>query len=192
MIQKDKVKKTEDEVTITEKKIDGRHAFLMKATGPGGRVGYPGKAVEKIIKKHRIARVITIDAAAKLEGEKTGSVAEGVGIAMGGPGVERTYIEEAVVRNRIPMDSIIVKMSSEEAIKPLRMSMIKAEPLVMDALKRCLARARKGDKVLIVGVGNTSGVGNNGKEAAATVKFVEAYERKLKAAKKKKGQSQTV
>jgi hypothetical protein len=191
MIDKEKVKKTEDEVTLAEKKIEGRHAFLMKATGPGGRVGYPGKAVERIIKKHRISRVITIDAAAKLEGEKTGSVAEGVGIAMGGPGVERSYIEEAVVRNRIPMDSIIVKMASEEAIKPLRMSMIKAEPVVMDALKRCLARTKKGDKVLIVGVGNTSGVGNNAKEAAATVKFVEAYERKLKNSKKKKGQNQT-
>lgn len=191
MIDNEKVRVTEDEVVIAQKKMDGRHAFLMKAKGPGGRVGYPGKAVEKIIKKHRIARVITIDAAAKLEGEKTGSVAEGVGIAMGGPGVERSYIEEAVVRSRIPMDSIIVKMGSEEAIKPLRMSMIKAESVVMDALRRCIARAKKGDNVLIVGVGNTSGVGNNAKEAAAVVKFVEAYERKLKSAKKKKGQSQT-
>ncbi|GAJ01803.1 unnamed protein product, partial [marine sediment metagenome] len=32
--------------------------------------------MERILKKNRVARIITIDAAAKLEGEKTGSLAE--------------------------------------------------------------------------------------------------------------------
>jgi hypothetical protein len=190
MIDKKKAKETEDEVVIAEKKIDGRHVFLVKAKGPGGRVAYPGKAVEKIMKKHRISRVITIDAAAKLEGEKTGSVAEGVGVAMGGPGVERSYIEDAVVRNRIPLDSVIVKMSSEEAIKPLRMSMLKAEPAVMDSLKRRIGKSKKGEKIIIVGVGNTSGVGNSSKEAEDTVKWVGKYEKKM-LTRKKKDQDQT-
>jgi hypothetical protein len=189
MIDK-KAKETEDEVVVFEKNIDGRHVFLVKAKGPGGRVAYPGKAVEKIMKKHKISRVITIDAAAKLEGEKTGSVAEGVGVAMGGPGVERSYIEDAVVRNRIPLDSVIVKMSSEEAIKPMRMSMLKAEPIVMDSLRRRIAKSKKGEKIIIVGVGNTSGVGNSQKEAADTIKLVAKYEKKM-ISKKKKNQDQT-
>ncbi|MFH0956505.1 MAG: DUF1512 family protein [Candidatus Aenigmatarchaeota archaeon] len=190
MIDKKNAKETEDEVVVAEKKIDGRHVFLVKAKGPGGRVAYPGKAVEKIMKKHKISRVITIDAAAKLEGEKTGSVAEGVGVAMGGPGVERSYIEDAVVRNRIPLDSVIVKMLSEEAIKPMRMSMLKAEPAVMDSLKRRIAKSKKGEKIIIVGVGNTSGVGNSSKDAADTVKWVAKYEKKM-LTKKKKNQDQT-
>ncbi len=181
-----KPKEIEEGVIMSEKKMDGRHIFLLKAKGPGGRIGYPGKAVEKVMKKNKIVRVITIDAAAKLEGEKTGSIAEGVGVAMGGPGVERSYIETAVVKNRIPMDSIVVKMSAEEAIQPLRMSMIKSYHNLMGAIERSLSRTKKGDKVIIVGVGNTSGVGNDGKAAEETVKWVQKYERKMKSKKKKK------
>ncbi len=181
-----KMKEIEEGVIMSEKKMDGKHVILMKAKGPGGRIGYPGKAVDKVVKKNKIARVITIDAAAKLEGEKTGSVAEGVGIAMGGPGVERSYIEDSVVKNKIHMDSIVVKMSAEEAIQPLRMSMIKSYHNVLGAIDRSLSRTKKGAKVIIVGVGNTSGVGNDKKAAEDTVKFVQKYERKLKLKKKKK------
>ncbi len=186
MIEKEKLTEIEEGVVMASKRIDGRQAFLLKAKGPGGRIGYPGKAVEKVMKNHKIARIITIDAAAKLEGEKTGSVAEGVGIAMGGPGVERSYIEDAVVKGGIPMDSIVVKMSSEEAIMPLRMSMIKSYDTVMDCVSRSISLTKKGDKVVIVGVGNTSGVGNTYADAEKTAKWVAAYERKLKASKKKK------
>jgi hypothetical protein len=182
-----RMKEIEEDVLMSEKKMDGRHVFLLKARGPGGRIGYPGKAVERVMKKNRIARVITIDAAAKLEGEKTGSIAEGVGVAMGGPGVERSYIETAVVKNRIPMDSIVVKMSAEEAIQPLRMSMIKSYHNVIGAIERSISRTKKGDKIIIAGVGNTSGVGNDRHAAEETVKWVQKYERKLKAKKKKKG-----
>ena len=180
-----KMKEIEEGIVMTEIKMDGRHVFLLKAKGPGGRIGYPGKAVEKLIKKNKIARVITIDAAAKLEGEKTGSIAEGVGIAMGGPGVERSYIETAVVKNSIPMDSIVVKMSAEEAIQPLRMSMIKSFHNVMGSIDRSMSRTKKGDKVIMVGVGNTSGVGNSKKDAEEIVKRVQTYERTRKAKKKK-------
>ena len=176
----------DDEMMMAEKKIDGRRVFLMKAKGPGGRVGSPGKSVEKVIKKHKIARMITIDAAAKLEGEVTGSVAEGVGIAMGGPGVERSYIEDAAVRHNIPMDSIIVKMSPEEAITPMRKKMLKALPKVEDSVKRSISRTKKNDRIIIIGVGNTNGVGNSRKDAEKTSDWVDKYERSLLAKKKKK------
>jgi hypothetical protein len=181
------MKEIEEGVVMTEKKIDGRHIFLLKSRGPGGRIGYPGKAVEKIIMKNKISRVVAIDAAAKLEGEKTGSVAEGIGVAMGGPGVERSYIEAAVVKKNIPIDSIVIKMSAEEAIQPLRISMIKSFHNVMDSIERSISRTKKGDKIIIVGVGNTSGVGNDKKAAEATVKWVQKYERKQKSKKKKRG-----
>jgi hypothetical protein len=181
-----KTKEIEEEILMAQVNMDGRKAFVLKATGPGGRIGRPGKAVEKLVSQNRIARIITIDAATKLEGEKTGMVAEGVGVAMGGPGVERSYIEEVAVKRKLPLDSIIVKMSPEEAITPMRKKIRDAYPKIRESLKRSLERTKKGDSIIIVGVGNTSGVGNNEKETHNTDKWVEAFEKKLEAEKKKR------
>ena len=181
-----KVREVEEGIVMAEASIEGRHAFILKARGPGGRIGYPGKAVRKIIKKNEIVRVITVDAAAKLEGEKTGSIAEGVGVAMGGPGVERSYIEEIVVKEDIPLDSIVVKMSPEQAIEPMRKAIKDAVPSVMESVKRSLKRTKKGDSVIIMGVGNSSGIGNSEKEIRKAKEWVDKYERKIKAEKRKK------
>jgi hypothetical protein len=176
----------EEGIILSERTMEGRKVFLLRARGPGGRIGYPGKAVERVMRKHKIARIITIDAAAKLEGEETGSIAEGVGVAMGGPGVERSYIENAAVKKNLPIDSIVVKMLAEEAIQPMRKKMIKSLPLVRDSIKRSLERTKKGDKVVIVGVGNTSGIGTKKSDADKIVKWVEKYEKRLRAKKRKK------
>jgi hypothetical protein len=186
MMGDSKAKEIEGDMVIAYKKLFGRDVILMKARGPGGRTGFPGKAVEKLMKKHKVVKVITIDAAAKLEGEVTGSMAEGVGVAMGGPGVERSYIEDAVVRNDIPIDSIIVKMSSEEAIQPMRKSMLKSITNVEESVKRSITTTKKKGKIIIIGVGNTSGVGNGRKDAEKTAKWVEEYEKKIKTKKKNK------
>lgn len=187
LIGKNKVQNIGDDIVMTKITLDAREVFVLKATGPGGRIGRPGKAVEKVIAKNKIAKIITVDAAAKLEGEKTGSLAEGVGVAMGGPGVERTYIENIVTKKSIPLDSIIVKMSQEEAIMPMRKAIKDSLPEVRNAIKRSLERTTKrGDKVILVGVGNTSGVGDSGKSVERVSKWVDAYEKKLKQAMKKK------
>ncbi|MBU0898589.1 MAG: DUF1512 domain-containing protein [Nanoarchaeota archaeon] len=175
-----------DEIVMAKIKLYGRNVTVLKAKGPGGRIGYPGKAVQRIIKNNKITRLITIDAAAKLEGEKTGSVAEGVGVAMGGPGVERSYIEDITVTNNIPLDSIIVKMSQEEAITPMRKAIKDSIPEVREALKRSLETTKRNDNIMILGVGNTSGIGNSSKDLKKVEKWVESYERKLKEKKKKK------
>jgi len=185
-----KTEEIEEDLLMSKVKIEGRNCFVMKAKGPGGRLGRPGKGVEKIMKKNKISRIITIDAAAKLEGEKTGSIAEGVGVAMGGPGVERSYIEDVAIKNNVPLDSIIVKMRPEEAIMPMRKAVKDAVPGVMDSLKDSLNRSKKGDNVIIVGVGNTSGVGNSKKEAKKTDEWVEKHEKKIKAMKKKDQEKQ--
>lgn len=181
-----KTTEIEDEIVMAKIKMDGRNAFVLKARGPGGRIGSPGKAVEKVIKKNKIVRVITVDAAAKLQGEKTGSLAEGVGVAMGGPGVERTFIENIVVKKEIPLDSIVVKMSQEEAITPMRKAIKDAIPEVKESIKRSLERTRKGDNIIIVGVGNTSGVGNDDKAAREVEKWVDRNEKRMKEEKKRR------
>jgi hypothetical protein len=181
-----KAKEIEEDILMSEVDVEGRKCFVMKAKGPGGRLGRPGKAVEKIVGRNKIARIITIDAAAKLEGEKTGSIAEGVGVAMGGPGVDRSYIEDVAVKNNIPLDSIIVKMRSEEAIVPMKKEIKDAVPQVLEKIRESARRAKKGEKIVIVGVGNTSGVGNDRKAAAEVKKWVDDYDRKMKREKKKK------
>lgn len=180
LIGKNKTKEIEKDTLLAKVKLDKRELFVLKAKGPGGRLGYPGKAIEKIAKKNKIARIITLDAAAKLEGEKTGSIAEGTGVAMGGIGVERSYIEDVAVRNKIPIDSIIVKMSQTEAITPMRKSIKDALPKVREAIKRSLKRTKPGDKVIVLGVGNTSGVGNDSSYVEKVSKWVDKEERKLK------------
>ncbi|MCK4714511.1 MAG: DUF1512 domain-containing protein, partial [Candidatus Aenigmarchaeota archaeon] len=162
LIGKVKTVEIDEDVIMAKVQMDGRTLLVMKARGPGGRIGFPGSAVQKVVMKNKVARVISVDAAAKLEGEKTGSLAEGVGVAMGGPGVERSYIEEIVVKKGIPLDSIVVKMSQEEAIMPMRKVVKDALPEVRKSIKRSLERTKRGDRVIIVGVGNTSGIGNTG------------------------------
>jgi len=184
-----KTKEIEEGIIMAEIGIEGRRAFVLKAKGPGGRIGYPGKAVKKLMDRMKIARVITVDAAAKLEGEKLGSIAEGVGVAMGGPGVERSYIEDVVVKKNIPLDSIVVKMGPEQAIEPMRKAIKDSVPDVMDSIKRSMDRTKKGDNVVILGVGNSSGIGNSKKEIKAAKDWVDSYERKLKAQKKKGGKA---
>ncbi len=186
LIGNKKVKNISDDIVMAETEMLGRKLFVMKAGGPGGRIGMPGKAVERIVKKKNISMIITIDAAAKLEGEKTGSLAEGVGVAMGGPGTDRYYIEEVAVRNDLPLDSIIVKMGQEEAIMPMRKAVKDAVPEVLESLKRSLARARKGERVIVFGVGNSSGMGNSKKAADAAKKWIDQNEKKVLAEKKKK------
>ncbi|MBI4020138.1 MAG: DUF1512 family protein [Candidatus Aenigmarchaeota archaeon] len=191
MMGKKTAREIEEDIIAASVKVEGRNVFLVKAKGPGGRIGRPGKAIEKLAGNHKIVRIITIDAAAKLEGEKTGSVAEGVGVAMGGPGVDRSYIEDVIVKRNIPIDSIIVKMSPEEAIMPMRKAVKDAIPAVKESIKRSLARTKKGDNIIILGVGNTSGVGNSARAANDVRAWVDKHERKLqqmkKAKKRKKG-----
>jgi len=185
LIGSKRVKNVGDEIVMAETGMMGRKLLVMKASGPGGRIGMPGKVVERIIKKRKVSMIITVDAAAKLEGEKTGDVAEGVGVAMGGPGTDRYYIEEAAVRSDLPLDSIIVKMSPEEAIMPMRKAVKDAIPEVMESMKRSLSRTKKGQRVLVFGVGNSSGVGNSKKAADAAKSWIDKTERALLAEKKK-------
>ncbi len=155
----------EEEFVVAEGKLGGKKVFVAKAEGPGATTGYPGKFLVKFLKKHKIDRIITVDAALKLEGEETGSIAEGVGVAMGGVGVERFEIEEISQKKNIRLDAVIVKQSNEEALTPMNKAIFDAVPKVINRLERMIKMGKKNEKVLIIGVGNTSGVGNDKKSA---------------------------
>ncbi|MCW4016189.1 MAG: DUF1512 domain-containing protein [Candidatus Bathyarchaeota archaeon] len=150
------------DVVVAKVPIEGRTAYVLKAKGPGGNVGKPGEGISQIIKekKGKIASIIMIDAALKLEGEKPGEVAEGVGAAIGGPGVEQFKIEEAIMKNKIPLNAIIVKQDLGDAVSPMRKEIFDAADPVIERIKRLiLERTKKGDTVIIAGIGNTIGIG---------------------------------
>ncbi|MFH1105961.1 MAG: DUF1512 family protein, partial [Candidatus Aenigmatarchaeota archaeon] len=186
MIGDSKTSEIENDTVIARSKYKGRNVILMKAMGPGGRLGRLGRACEKLLKRESVSRIITIDAAAKLEGEVTGGVAEGVGVAIGGPGVDKSYIENLAVKRNMPLDSIIVKMGQEEAIMAMPSAVKNSYNEVLKALDRVIERTRKSDKLLIVGVGNTSGIGNSKKEIERAEKLIDASSKRAEAEKKKR------
>ncbi len=192
LIGNNPVKEIEEDIVAAKTKIKGRTVFVMKSKGPGGRLGYPGKALLKLAKGQKISKIITVDAAAKLEGEKTGSVAEGIGVAMGGIGVERSYIENIAVQKNIPIDAVIVKMSQEEAIMPMRKSIKDAVPKAKEAINRMIESSKSKGPIVIIGVGNTSGVGNSKKAAEQTASWVEKNEKEIKRRQKEKGKKDDI
>lgn len=165
-----RVKEFEKDTMVTRKKIKGKEVFVVKAKGPGGRLGKLGKAVEKLVKKYKVKKIITVDASAKLEGEKTGTIAEGIGVAIGGVGVDRSYIENIATSKNIPLDSFLVKMSQEEAITPMPLEVFKAVDPIIKRIEENIS-ASKGP-ILVVGVGNSCGIGNDAKSIEAVVEQI--------------------
>ncbi len=186
LVGNSKIIEADDETVVCRKKYKKRDIIIVKAKGPGGRTGNPGRVVEKIVRRGNIAKIITIDAALKLEGEKTGTIAEGVGVAIGGIGVEKAYIENIVVKKKIPLDSIIIKMSQEEAITPMKKAILNSVPMVTQALDDAIDRTKEKGNIIVVGVGNTSGVGNNKKDVDKAKEVMKQNIRKMKALAKKK------
>jgi hypothetical protein len=161
MLNKEK-KIVAKETVVSEDQYSGRTIYLMKAEGPAGSVGEPGTAVEKLINEMgvNIDSIIMIDAALKLEGEKTGELAEGVGAAIGGIGVDRFQIEEVATKHGIPVYAVIIKQSVLDAITVMKKEIAESiEKVTKSVFSVVEERTKEGDKVLIIGVGNTLGVG---------------------------------
>ena len=142
-----------------EKDFEGRNLCLLKAEGPAATVGRPGDALEKIIEEKKPDIIIMVDAALKLEGEDTGSIAQGFGAAIGGIGTERFQIEEIATKHKIPIYAIVIKQSIKEAItlmkKEISDSADKVTTQVYDVIKD---NTKAGQSALVIGVGNTLGV----------------------------------
>ncbi|MEM5799814.1 MAG: DUF1512 domain-containing protein [Candidatus Aenigmatarchaeota archaeon] len=189
IIGNEKAQEIDEETVVARKKYKDKELIIIKAKGPGGRTGNPGKALEKIAQKEKIAKIITVDAAAKLEGERTGEVAEGIGVAMGGIGVERYEIEEVAVKNKIPLDSIIIKMGQEEAIMPMPKAVLDSVDEAIELVYESIDRTKGKGKIVIIGVGNTCGIGNNSKNLENSDELIKKNAKKLEEeekAKKKK------
>lgn len=101
-----------------------------------------------------------IDAGLKLTGEKTGSLAIGVGAAIGGIGVEKYFIEDSTTKKSIPIDALICKQSLEDAITTMKRSITQSVPHIVEKVKMAIRkRTERGTSVIVAGIGNTLGIG---------------------------------
>ncbi|HEX7033743.1 MAG TPA: DUF1512 domain-containing protein [Nitrososphaera sp.] len=150
------------ETVYSEDEYKGRKVYLLKAEGPAGTVGRPGEAINRLARDMgiRIDAIVMIDAALKLEGERTGEVAEGIGAAIGGIGVEKYQIEEVATQMQIPVYAVIVKQSVQDAITLMRKEIADSFDKVTETVYSIIEdKTLEGQTVLIIGVGNTMGVG---------------------------------
>jgi hypothetical protein len=161
IIASNPVKLVDEETVFSEMSFDGRKLVVVRAEGPGGTVGRPGEAVDKLLQLYPdTSIVVTVDAALKLEGERSGEIAEGIGAAIGGPGVDRFLIEETATKNKVPMYAVVVKMSEKEAITAMKDEVKNSADKVIARIRKLIEDKTKPDAtVLLAGIGNTIGVG---------------------------------
>jgi hypothetical protein len=151
-----------EDVSLTNTVFEKRNVLIVRAIGPGGRVGKPGDAIVNLIKESNggISRVIMIDAGLKFEGEKSGKIVEGVGAAIGGPEVEKFKIEQEVTSQSVPVDAVLIKISIEEALTPMTKEIFDGAHRAAERVKNIiLERTKSGDTVIVAGIGNCIGIG---------------------------------
>ena len=147
------------QTTFAKTDFEDRTLFLLKAEGPGSTVGRPADALEIIVSNNKLDAIIMIDAALKLEGEDSASIARGFGAAIGGIGTEKFQIEAIATSNTIPIFSIVVKQSVKEAITLMTKDIAdKADDVRLQVYDMILENTKQGQSVAIIGVGNTAGV----------------------------------
>jgi hypothetical protein len=154
-------RKIEKDMVAAETTLEGRRVIALKAEGPGGNVGKPGDAIRQVLEENngKASMIIMVDAALKLEGEKTGEISEGIGAAIGGIGTERFKIEEEATKFGIPVYAIVVKQSIQEAVTTMKKEIAESVEPVLESIKRLiLERTKEGELVLIAGIGNTAGI----------------------------------
>ncbi|MCS7094082.1 MAG: DUF1512 family protein [Candidatus Aenigmarchaeota archaeon] len=168
-----------DNMVYSLEKIHGKRVVVLKAKGPGARIGKLGRVAEFLIDKYKIEKIITVDAAVKLESEKTGEIAEGVGVAIGGIGVEKATIEEIATKKKIVLDSYVVKMSQEEALLPMKEEILEGVKKVKGLIESNIKESKE-KRILLIGVGNTSGIPNVSSDLEKTIEEILENSKRIK------------
>jgi len=159
MMLNTKKQKAEFETVYSESEFEGRKLILLKAEGPYATVGRPGEATESLVGKYNPDIIVMIDAALKFEGEDSGTVAQGFGAAIGGVGTDRFKIEEIATKLAIPVFSIVIKQSVNDAITLMKKEIAaQAENVKRQVHEMITDNTKSGQTALVIGVGNTLGV----------------------------------
>ena len=159
MMLNTKKQKAEFETVYSESEFNGRKLILLKAEGPYATVGRPGEATESLIEKLKPNIIIMVDAALKLEGEDTGSIAQGFGAAIGGIGTDRFKIEAVAAKYNIPILALVVRQSVKDAITLMNKEISdQTENVRKQVYEMITDNSNPNQTVLVIGVGNTMGV----------------------------------
>ena len=159
MMLNTKKQKAEFETVYSESEFNGRKLILLKAEGPYATVGRPGEATESLIEKLKPNIIIMVDAALKLEGEDTGSIAQGFGAAIGGIGTDRFKIEAVAAKYNIPILALVVRQSVKDAITLMKKEISdQTENVRSQVYEMITDNSNPNQTVLVIGVGNTMGV----------------------------------
>lgn len=151
----------DDETVYSEMDYKGRRVAVIKAKGPGASVGRVDDALANLLNGpySGSSAVIMIDAALKLEGERSGDVAMGMGAAIGGIGTEKFKIEDISTKLGIPVYAVIIKESLIEAISVMTRDIAEAADQARNTILSLIeTQVPEGGKAIIIGVGNTLGV----------------------------------
>ncbi|MHA1618861.1 MAG: DUF1512 family protein [Promethearchaeota archaeon] len=151
-----------DDTILQKATFEGRTLYFIRAKGPGGTVGKPGTAIQKVLERHPdgIVRIITVDAGIKMEGDRTGAIVSGVGAAIGGFGVEKSKIEDVATKNQVPMDALICRQSLKDAIVTMNKPILDSVPSIIEKAKAIIRRTtEENQSIIVAGIGNTIGIG---------------------------------
>lgn len=150
------------DTVMAKTEYNGRTVYVMKAEGPMGWVGEPHVGVQRLVEEMSVPLdlIVMVDAAQKFEGEQTGEIAEGVGAAIGGLGVEKFDIEEISAKHHIPVYAVLIKQGDVETLTAMRKELADAVDKAVGKVRHLIdERTKEGDKILVAGIGNTLGVG---------------------------------
>ncbi len=146
-----------DGVVVSESKYDGRDLVIIKAKGPGARRRNLGKVAEaKIMEEKKVAGVVIISAQVKLEGEKSVIVTPAAGVAFVSE-PDKYRLEELASQRKIPLTSLIVKMSNEEYFTKMSDEIRDAVSKVIEKFEDTIGDFGEG-KIVVVGSGNTMAI----------------------------------
>jgi len=138
--------------------VENRSVYVVRAKGPGGTTGRLEEAVAWVLSRERASLLISVDAALKYEGEESGLVAHGFGIAMGGVGAERFEIEEMATRYGMPAYAVLIKMSEAEALSTMTEKVYRGALQSADIITDIIRQQPEKSTIIVLGVGNTLGV----------------------------------
>ena len=158
----EEIKHSVENTYIAKCSYKGRTVYVVKAAGPGSSVGRLDDAIVYLVERCGVKPrlILTVDAALKLEGEKTGTITEGIGVAIGGIGVEKFNIETIAARYGINVYAILIKMGIPEALTVMTKDIAAAANRAVERVCNVIEEyVREGEEAILIGVGNTVGVG---------------------------------
>ena len=148
---------------------ENRKCICLRPKGPDAIVGNIGEAFENVFlelreNNQKPSIVITVDAMTRLEGEKLGTVAQGLGIVIGGDSrymIDKYQIETLCMKETpsVPFEAVVCRESLEEAVSPMSEPIKLAIPKIIRILKKIIrSQTKPNEIVLILGIGNAIGV----------------------------------